>query len=382
LKIALIAVGAVAAIVVVTGLLSRSHEAAEVKTWTAAQSVPTVTIVHPTPASGVQDLVLPGSLQAWYNAPIFPRVSGYVHAWYDDIGARVKTGQVLATIDTPELDEQLVQARADLASAKAYMQLADTTAKRWSALLKQDAVSRQESEEKAGDLQVKTALVNAAEANLNRLLALKAFARIVAPFDGVVTARKTDIGALVNAGAGANPSSELFDVAEVDRLRLYVRVPQADSARIKPGMTAALTVPEYPGKTFTATLLSTSNAVSDASGTLLVELEVPNPKGELQAGDYAQTTFNLPNAGQQGSGLLTLPSSALLFLKTGLEAAVVGPDDRVHLHHVTVGRDMGSTMQIAGGLTPSDRVIDNPPDSITDGEQVKIANPDASHAAR
>jgi RND family efflux transporter MFP subunit len=381
LKIALIAAGAVAAIVVVAGLVSRSQGAASVKTWTAAQAVPTVTIVHPVAASGVQDLVLPGALQAWYNAQIFPRVSGYVHAWYDDIGARVKTGQVLATIDTPELDQQLVQARADLASAQAYMQLASTTSKRWSALLKQDAVSRQESEEKAGDLQVKTALVNAAEANLNRLLALKAFARIVAPFDGVVTARKTDIGALVNAGAGASPNSELFDVAEVDRLRLYVHVPQADSARIKPGMTAALTVPEYPGKTFTAKLLSTSNAVSDASGTLLVELEVPNPHGELQAGDYAQTTFNLQNAGAEGSGLLTLPSSALLFLKTGLEAAVVGPDNRVHLRHVTVGRDMGSTMQIAGGLTPSDRVIDNPPDSITDGEQVKIANSDGSHAA-
>jgi RND family efflux transporter MFP subunit len=261
------------------------------------------------------------------------------------------------------------------------MQLASTTAKRWSKLLTQDAVSRQESEEKAGDLQVKTALVNAAEANLNRLLALKAFARIVAPFDGVVTARKTDIGALVNAGAGASSTSELFDVAEVDRLRLYVHVPQADSARIKPGMTAALTVPEYPGKTFTATLLSTSNAVSEASGALLVELEVPNPHDELQAGDYAQTTFNLQNAGAQGSGLLTLPSSALLFLKTGLEAAVVGPENRVHLQHVMVGRDMGSTMQIAGGLTPSDRVIDNPADSITDGEQVKIANPDGSHAA-
>jgi RND family efflux transporter MFP subunit len=381
LKIALIAAGAVAAIVVVAGLVSRSQGAASVKTWTAAQAVPTVTIVHPVAASGVQDLVLPGALQAWYNAQIFPRVSGYVHAWYDDIGARVKTGQVLATIDTPELDQQLVQARADLASAQAYMQLASTTAKRWSKLLMQDAVSRQESEEKAGDLQVKTALVNAAEANLNRLLALKAFARIVAPFDGVVTARKTDIGALVNAGAGASSNSELFDVAEVDRLRLYVHVPQADSARIKPGMTAALTVPEYPGKTFTATLLSTSNAVSDASGTLLVELEVPNAGGELQAGDYAQTTFNLPNAGAQGSGLLTLPSSALLFLKTGLEAAVVGPDNRVHLRHVTVGRDMGSTMQIAGGLTPSDQVIDNPPDSITDGEQVKIANPEGSHAA-
>jgi multidrug efflux system membrane fusion protein len=380
LKITLIVAAGVAVLVVATGLIGRSHDASAVKTWTGAQAAIPVTVIHPTAGTGAQALVLPGNLAAWYNAQIFSRVSGYVHGWYDDIGAKVKAGQLLATIDTPELDQQLIQARADLASAKANRQLADTTAKRWSALLAQDAVSKQESEEKSGDFLVKSALVNAAEANLNRLLALKSFSRIVAPFAGVVTARKTDIGALVNAGAGASSTTELFDVAKIDRLRLYVHVPQNYSARITPHMTATLTAPEYPGKTFNAVLTSTSNAISDASGTLLAELEVANPDDALKAGDYVQVTFDLPNAGQQGSGFLSLPSSALLFLKTGLEAAVVGSDDRVHLTPVTVARDLGSSMQIASGLTPADRVIDNPPDSITDGERVRVMTP-GGHAA-
>jgi RND family efflux transporter MFP subunit len=243
--------------------------------------------------------------------------------------------------------------------------------------LAQDAVSRQESDEKSGDFKVKSALVNAAKANVDRLLALKSFARIVAPFDGIVTARRTDIGALVNAGAGAAPNSELFDVAKVAKLRLYVRVPQSYSARIKPGDTATLTVPEFPGKSFKATLTSTANAVSDNSGTLLVELAVANPGEVLKAGDYAEVTFDLPNSGQDGSGMLRVPSSALLFLKSGLEAAVVGSDSHVHLKPVTVGRDLGSVIEVSGGLSPSDRVINNPPDSISNGELVRVIQPDA-----
>ena len=378
-----VAIGAVcvAALVVVTGILSRSHQTAQSKTWTSAQEIPTVTTVRPASETGAQALVLPGTLQAFYNAQIYPRVSGYVHAWYDDIGARVKAGQLLATIDTPELDQQLIQARADLASAQANMELAGTTAKRWSNLLTQDAVSRQESDEKSGDLKVKTALVNAAKANVDRLLALKGFARIVAPFDGFVTARKTDIGALVNAGAGAAPNSELFDVAEVDKLRLYVHVPQSYSARIKPGDTATLTVPEHPGQSFKATLTSTANAVSDNSGTLLIELAVANPGDVLKAGDYAEVTFDLPSTGSSGSGMLRLPSSALLFLKTGLEAAVVDSGGRVHLKRVTVGRDLGSVIEVSGGVSPTDQVINNPPDSIADGELVRVVQPETKPPA-
>ncbi|WP_158915636.1 efflux RND transporter periplasmic adaptor subunit [Caulobacter sp. S45] len=381
LKIAAVAGVCIAAVVVITGILGRNHEHAQVKTWTSAQAIPAVSVISPTVETGAQALVLPGNLQAFYNAQIYSRVSGYVHGWYQDIGARVKSGQLLATIDTPELDQQLIQARADLESAQATMQLASTTAKRWSTLLAKDAVSKQESDEKSGDYLVKSALVHAAQANVNRLLAMKGFARIVAPFEGVVTARRTDIGALVNAGAGATPSSELFDVAKVDKLRLYVRVPQSYSARITPGTKAVITVPEYPGRTFTAALTTTANAVSDSSGTLLVQMAVDNPDDALKSGDYAQVKFDLPNSGAGGGGMLRLPSSALLFRKTGLEAAVVGPDDHVRLQRVTVGRDLGTVMEIAGGLKPSDRVIDNPPDSIGDGQLVRVISSSAKPSA-
>ena len=371
LVITAIVAACLALVVVVAGVLSRAHQGSQLKTWTSAEEVPAVNLVSPTSQTGTQALVLPGNLQAFYNASIYPRVSGYVRAWYVDIGAHVKTGQLMATVDTPELDQQIEQARADLASAQANMQLARTTSERWARLLTQDAVSKQESDEKSGDLAVKTAQVNAAKANLDRLAALKSFARITAPFDGVVTARRVDIGALVNAGSGATTSSELFDVAKVDRLRLYVRVPQGDSARIGPGTTATLTVPEYPGRTFNAVLDTTSNAVSDTSGTLLVELMVDNADAALKAGDYAEVRFDIAGAAP-GQATLRLPSSALLFRKSGMEAAVVGPDDRVHLRPVTIRRNLGATMEIASGLTASDRVIDNPPDSVAEGELVRV----------
>jgi RND family efflux transporter MFP subunit len=386
LKIAAVVGVCLAAFVVVSGVLHRGAHENQVKTWTSAQAIPAVAVINPTVETGAQSLVLPGNLQAFYNAQIFSRVPGYVHAWYQDIGARVKAGELLATIDTPELDQQLIQARADIESAEANMQLAATTAKRWSTLLAKDAVSAQESDEKTGDYKVKTALVDAAKANLHRLEAMKGFARIVAPFDGVVTARRTDIGALVNAGSSASPTSELFDVAKVDKLRLYVRVPQSYSARIKPDTKVTLTVPEYPGRTFQATFTSTANAVSDQSGTLLVELAVDNPGDVLKSGDYAQVSFALPDVAG-GTGMLRVPSSALLFRKSGLEVAVVGPDDKVELRRVTAGRDLGAVMEIANGLKPSDRVVDNPPDSIANGQLVRVVStnskpsPESAHAA-
>jgi RND family efflux transporter MFP subunit len=260
------------------------------------------------------------------------------------------------------------------------MQLARITADRWSKMLAQDAVSKQESDEKTGDLATKTAQVNAAKANVDRLLALKSFARIVAPFDGVVTARKIDIGALVNAGAAASPNSELFDVAKVDRLRLYVHVPQNYSAQLRPGMTAELTVPEYPGRTFRASMDTTANAISDNSGTLLVELMVDNRAGTLKDGDYAQVSFDLGGAPQGGAAPLALPASALVFRRGGTQAAVVGPDSHVHLRRVVVGRDLGATIEVASGLSPTDRVIVNPPDSITDGQLVRVVGSGAGPA--
>ena len=366
---------ALAVLVAVSGVLNRSRHAAETRTWTAAQAAPQVSVVTPTTRGAVRSLVLPGQLQAWYNAPIYSRVSGYVQAWYQDIGARVKRGQLLAVIDTPETDQQIVQARADLATAQANASLADTTAQRWARLLKQDAVSAQESEEKAGDFAARTAMVQAAKANLDRYLALKGFSRITAPFDGVITARRTDIGALVNAGAGATPNSELFDVAEVDRLRLYVEAPQASSAEMRPGVSASFTVPELPGRTFHAAVATTSNAISDRSGTLQTELAVDNRDALLKPGAYAQVRFDTGAAQPPAasSGLL-LPSSALLFRDKGAQVAVVDATGHVRLHAVQVGRDFGGTMQVLSGVGPGERVVDNPPDSLADGEAVRVVD--------
>jgi RND family efflux transporter MFP subunit len=370
----------IALLVVVIGIASRVAQAHQTRTWTNTQAIPVVSLVSAEPETATQELVLPGTLNAFYNAPIYARVPGYLKAWYHDIGARVKSGELLATIDTPDLDQQLIQAKADLATAQANMNLAQITARRWTNLLKQDAVSAQETDEKNGDFAAKTAEVNAAKANVGRLLALKAFSRIVAPFDGVVTARKTDVGFLINAGAAATPSSELFDVAKVNQLRLYVSVPQVDSARIKRGIRASLTVPEFPGRTFPAELTTTANAISDHSGTVLVELMVNNADGVLTAGDYAQVTFQMPGDLASGGHTVRLPSSVLIFRNKSPEVAVLGPGDRVILKPVVVGQDLGSSIEIASGLSPSDKVINSPPDSIVSGELVRLAQPSGGGA--
>jgi RND family efflux transporter MFP subunit len=376
LPIAGVAGAALAVTVVVTGALTREAEADKLKTWTTAEAVPTVAVVNPAAEGAAKDLVLPGTVQAFYNAPIYARVSGYVKKWYQDIGAQVHAGQVLAEIDTPELDQQLAQAKANLASAVAAQKLAETTASRWTKLLAEDAVSKQETDEKSGDLESKTAAVEAAKARVDQLAALEAFKRLTAPFDGVVTARKTDIGALINAGAGAS-TSELFDVADVRKLRIYVRVPQAYSASIRPGMTAQIAVPEHPGHSFTATLTGSADAVNDQSGTVLVQLLVDNAKGALKAGDYAQVTFSVPPQGNQ----MRLPSSALLYRNKGAEVAVVGPHDRVQLKPVEITRDLGAEVEIAAGVAPGDKVVNNPPDSLAEGELVRVKAEGRSHGA-
>lgn len=374
LLIAGVAALALAGIVVVTGVAGRLHQEAEVRRGTDAEASPVVRVISPTAGAGAHTLVLPGNLQAWFNAPIYSRVPGYVHAWYVDIGARVKSGQVLATIDTPELDQQIAQAKAEVATAQANRQLAETTSARWARLLTQDAVSKQEADEKAGDLAAKTAQVAAVKANLDRLMAMKGFARIVAPFDGVVTARRTDIGALVNAGAGSTPSAELFDVAKIDKLRLYVRVPQVNSAEIRPGIKVSLTVPELPGRSFPASLDTTANAISDASGTLLSEFQVENPGDVLKPGAYAQASFDLPAGAAGAPRTLILPSSALLFRGQGLQVAVVDGSDHVRLRKVGTGRNLGQTIEITSGIGPDDKVIDNPPDSLAEGQPVRVAS--------
>jgi RND family efflux transporter MFP subunit len=377
LRPALIAGACVAIAIVIIGLVSRALADQKLKTWTVTQAIPTVEVIAPTQNTGSSALVLPGSVQAFYNASIHARVSGYLKHWYQDIGAQVKAGQLLADIDTPELDQQLAQARADLATAVANQRLAQTTATRWAGLLAQDAVSRQESDEKTGDLAAKTSLVNAAQDEVRRLQALEAFKRIVAPFDGVVTARTTDVGALIAAGAPTDPG--LFTVSDTHRLRIYVNVPQSYSADLKPGDTANLSVPEYPGKTFQASLVSTSGAVNTQSGTLLAELQIDNPTGLLKPGDYAQVQFALPSA----SNGLGVPASALMFRQKGLAVATVGANDRVVMKYITVGKDLGTAVDVAAGLSPSDRVIDNPPDSLASGDLVRVgaasrAGPNAS----
>lgn len=365
-RAALAGVG-IAALVVAAGAFGRVTASQQLKSDTAIQAIPTVEVVHATADSARQDLVLPGQVQANYAAVIHARVSGYLKHWYVDIGAPVKAGQLLADIDTPELDQQLAQARADFDTAVANQKLAQITASRWTNLLVKDAVSRQETDEKTGDLQAKTALVQAAKAKVDQLMAMESFKRIVAPFDGVVTARTTDIGALIAAGAPNDPG--LFAVSDEQRLRIYVKAPQAYSASIVPGVTATLKAPEYPDRTFQAKLVSTSRSVGDQTGTVLVELQMDNPGDLLKPGDYAQVQFSAPPQ----AGVMSLPASAVMFRHKGMAVAVVGPDSHVQIRYISIQRDLGQSVEIAGGLSPSDRVVDNPPDSIANGELVRIA---------
>jgi len=368
-RIALIG-GALLAVILLVGFYTRFVEARAVKSWTSEEDIPTVALVTPAAGGKGQELVLPGTLQAFYDAQLYSRVPGYVHAWYKDIGAHVRKGDILAIIDTPELDQQISQARADVGAAVAAERLSGTTAERWRSLLPLDAVSKQDAEEKEEEFASKTGAAKAAQANLDRLLAMKQFARIVAPFDGVVTRRTADIGALVNGGPSSN-GNPLFAVSDVSRLRLYVNVPQSYSAQIAPGMNVSLTVPEYPGKTFSAKLLSTSNAISAQSSTLLVELEVDNSSGVLKPGDYAQVRMGLP---QSRTAMLQLPASALIFRGDGLQVATVAPGEHIIMKNISIGTDLGTQVTIASGLTSSDRVVNNPPDSLAAGDKVRIGN--------
>ncbi|WP_144110513.1 efflux RND transporter periplasmic adaptor subunit [Paraburkholderia sp. BCC1886] len=356
----------VAAGIVASGVTSRLHAKRELTTWSADQAVPTVVAYTPKRDTDAQSLVLPGHLSAFVNAPIYARVSGYLHAWYADIGTHVKAGQLLGQIDTPDLDQQLQQARADLQNSQANEKLAASTAHRWTEMLKQDSVSQQDADEKTSDLVAKQATVDAAQANVRRLDALESFKRIVAPFDGVVTARKTDIGALIDAGGGSGP--ELFAVSDAKQLRVYVSVPQDEAAAIKPGMTATLSVPERPGMKFDAKLVDTDDSIEASSGTLLVQLAVDNKDGLLIPGEYTEVHFALP----VDAHALSIPASSLIFRQQGLQVAVVGPDNRAVLKPVTIGTDLGTHVEIATGLNATDRVIDNPPDSLASGDPVRL----------
>lgn len=358
----------VAALVIAGGLYSRARDRAIVAKWTTEQAIPTVSVIVPSTSGAGGSIVLPGRLEAYYRAPIYARVSGYLKRWYTDIGAKVKAGQVLAEIETPDLDQQLEQAKAELATARANEALSEITAQRWQLMLKSDSVSKQATDEKSGDLDAKRTIRAAAEANVQRLQALESFKKITAPFDGVVTSRNTDVGALINAGGGTGP--QLFTVSDVHSLRVYISVPQSDSGMVHPGMTAKLTVPEFPGRTFAATVDTTSGAVNVESGTVLVQLTLNDVGGNVMPGDFA--TVELDDKGQDG--VLRLPSSALIFRAEGLQVATVEqPGDRIKLRDITIKRDLGAWVEIASGLKADDRIIDNPPDALLNGDQVHVA---------
>jgi RND family efflux transporter MFP subunit len=350
------------------GIVKRQSDEKSLAQWTDGQALPVVATAHPLSGPATRTLALPGDVAAYYEAPIYARVSGYLHMWTEDIGAHVKAGQTLATIDTPDLDQRLVQAQADLATAKSRLALAELTAKRWHALLASNSVSVQSADEKEGNAEAERATVNAQKAHVDQLLALESFKRLAAPFDGVVTARNTDVGALI--GAGSNAATPLFKVADMHEMRVYVRVPQSFASELAVGMKARLTEPQFPGQSFPATLATTSQSVAADSRTVLAELLAPNPQGKLWAGTYADVSFDLPGE----SGLLRVPTSALIFRAQGPQLAIVGQDGRVALKDVTIGRNLGTEIEITGGISATDNVVTAPPDTLVDGEQVDVAD--------
>ena len=364
-------IAAVAAIAVVgIGIGTRVHSQAQLATWTHDQSTPTVSVIHAKPSAATTALTLPATLQALQSAPIYARTSGYIRKWYVDIGDPVRPGQLLAVIDAPEVDQQLAAARADLQTARANQQLAATTATRWQTMLGKDAVSKQETDEKVGDLAAKSAVANAARANVGRLQYQQGFTRLTAPFAGVVTSRSTDIGALVTAGSAA--STPLFTVSDVSKIRAFVKVPQAYSAQVHPGMEITLSLPEYAGRTFKAVMTRSAGAVDTSSGTVLVELLADNGDRALKPGAYSQATFPIGGAGNA----VELPASAMIIGKNGTQVAVLDAGGKVQLKTVTIGHDLGDRVQISAGLTVADQVIDNPPDSIQSGDKVQVARGD------
>ncbi len=360
----------VVAALVAAGIIPRLNSRAALRSETDQLATPSVVVVRPKLSQSAQEVVLPATILPWTDAPIYARTNGYLRRWYADIGAQVHAGQLLAEIDTPELDQQLSQARADLATAKANFELAGITATRYRDLLKTESVSKQDADNAEGDYAAKRAIVQSAEANVKRLEELQSFEKIYAPFDGVITARNIDIGALIDAGSsgGPAPARELFHLAATRRLRVYVNVPQPYSQAARPGLTAELRLPEFPGRHFTGTLINTASAIDLATRTLLAQFEVPNPSGELLSGAYAEVHLKL-TADQPA---YILPVNTLLFRSEGLRVVAVGPDSKVVLMPITLGRDFGNEVEVITGLKGDEQVIKDPPDSVVPGELVRV----------
>ncbi len=357
-------VALVAIVIVVYGLTIRAKESEALRQWTDDQAIPSVALVSPQSDSSARMLELPARLEAFARAPIYARVSGYLKQWHADIGSKVRPGQMLGEIETPDLDQQLLQAKADVATAKVNAELAGTTAKRWQSMLNTDAVSKQEVDERIGDYAAKQAILQAAQANLDRMQATKEFAKLVAPFDGVVTARSTDIGALINAGDAGQP---LFVVSDTRKLRLYVNVPQNYVPAIGKDTVAKVSIPGRPGAVYTAKLVASAQAVDAASGTTLFQFLVPNESGELLPGGFARVSLDLPAS----VATLSIPASALIMRQDGMKVATLDANDKVVLKTVTIARDLGKTLEISAGIEADHRLVDSPADDIADGMQVR-----------
>ncbi len=360
----------------------RRHSAVAALATTADQdSSPVVTLVSPKKGPGERELTLPGDVDAWYQAPIFGQVSGYVQMWYKDFGAQVHRGSLLATIDAPTLDQELAQARAQLEVAEANYDLAKVTAERWKRLSGTQAVAEEDVDVKVATARAEKAKVDAAQSDVGRLEALESFKRIVAPFDGVVTGRYTDIGDYVNAGGGDAGSSgarqQLFTVADVHKLRIFVSVPQDYSAYLNAGVTATLMLPQDPDRSFPAKLLTTSRSINTQSRTVLTELVLDNPKGEVLPGAFTEVHFRLPT----DPDILIVPEQALLFRSRGMEVALVNSAGKIHLQKVTLGLNFGTTVQVVGGLKAGDRLVANPSLGLLEGEQVRVVHVPSQNAS-
>ncbi len=364
----LLIAGVVVATLVITGIVPRLRASKALAAETNELATPTVLVVQPKQGAPAQEIMLPGNIQAFVDAPIYARTNGYLKRWYFDIGSHVKQGQLLAEIESPEVDQQLSQAQADLGTAMANAHLSEITANRFADLIKQDAVSQQDTDNAVNDLAARNTAVKSAQANVDRLKQLVAFEKVYVPFDGVVTARNTDIGQLIDSGATGGQTRSLFQIAAINKLRVFISVPQIYSQAATPGLTADLTFAEFPGQRFQGKLVRTSRSIDPTSRTLNVEVDVDNSKGVLFPGAYTEVHLKL----KEGIPTLTVPVSALLFRQEGLRVAVVKSDNTAELLPVTLGRDFGDFAEVTTGLTGQERVISNPPDSIIEGEHLSV----------
>jgi multidrug efflux pump subunit AcrA (membrane-fusion protein) len=376
-----------AVILAVIGILPRIHAEKTLAQDTNEMAIPQVLVIEPKAGAPTQEIVLPGNIQAFEDAPIYSRTDGYLKKWYIDIGGRVKKGQLLAEIESPEVDQQLMQGRADLSTAQSNLQLSQTTSSRYADLLSSDAVSQQDTDNAVSDMKAKQTMVKSAQANVSRLEQLQSFEKITAPFDGVITARNTDVGQLINAGNASTGSNtgvgnsaagtstvnmrELFHIAAINTLRVFINVPQIYSTVAKPSTVADLTLDQFPGRKFSGKLVRNANAIDLATRTLLVEVDVKNNTGELLPGSYAEVHLRLNSS----TPTLLLPVSALVFRTAGLQVATLGDGNRAHLSNITLGRDFGTQVEVVSGLTANEKVIDSPPDSLVEGEQVRVVAP-------